>query len=125
MKIAINRSINPARVAKIIVWIVMLAILIGGITPVLAQGGGGGDIGATVNDIVNSIVSIIQNITIGLAVLGLAIWALGKVTRSYFPQLSQMTANYITEFIIGIVVIFAATKIVQGIANAVGAGGGN
>ena len=125
MKIAINRKINPARVAKIIIWIVMLAILIGGITPVLAQGGGGGDIGGTLNEIIDNVVGIIQQITIGVAILGLVIWALGKVARPVFPQLSQMTANYITEFIIGIVVVFAATKIVQGIANAVGAGGGN
>lgn len=118
-----KRNISPARVAKITIGIIILAILIGGITPVLAQNGGGGDIGDTLNEIINNVVSIVQQITVGVAILGLVIWGLGKLTRPFFPQLSQMTANYITEFIIGIVVIFSATLIVQGIANAVGGGG--
>jgi len=112
---------NPARVAKIIVGIILVAILIGGITPALAQGGGG-DIGDTLNEVINNIVDIIQQITIGIAILGLALWALGKRARPVFPQLSQLTANYISEFIIGIVVIFSVSKIVEGIASAVGGG---
>lgn len=116
-----KRNINPVIVIKIIVGIVILAILIGGITPVLAQGGGS-DIGDTLNEVITNIVDIIQKITIGIAVLGLALWALGKIARPVFPQLSQLTANYISEFIIGIVVIFSVTKIVEGIANAVGGG---
>ena len=115
-----KRNINPVLVAKIVVGIVLFAILIGGITPVLAQGGG--DIGDTLNEVINNIVDIIQQITIGIAILGLALWALGKLARPVFPQLSQLTANYISEFIIGIVVIFSVTKIVEGIANAVGGG---
>jgi len=116
-----KRNINPALVAKIVVGIVILAILIGGVTPVLAQGSGS-DIGDTLNEVITNIVDIIQKITIGIAVLGLALWALGKIARPVFPQLAQLTANYISEFIIGIVVIFSVTKIVEGIANAVGGG---
>jgi len=115
-----KRNINPVIVIKIMVGIVLLAMLIGGMTPVLAQGAG--DIGDTLNEVINNIVGIIQGITIGVAVLGLTLWALGKLARPIFPQLAQLTANYITEFLIGIVVIFSVTKIVEGIVSAVGGG---
>jgi len=117
-----KRDLNLTVIFKTILWITLLAILIGGVTPVLAQGGGGGDIGATINEVINNIVGIIQQITIGIAILGLALWALGKLARPVFPQLSQLTANYVTEFLIGIVVIFSVSKIVEGIAGAVGGG---
>ena len=120
MQTLIKGDIRPVIIIKIIVGIVLVAILIGGITPVLAQGSG--DIGDTLNEVINNIVGIIQQITIGIAILGLALWALGKLARPVFPQLSQLTANYISEFVIGIVVIFSVAKIVEGIANAVGGG---
>jgi len=118
----LKRDLNLTVIFNIIIRIVFIAGLLGGVTPVLAQGAGGGDIGATINTIIDNVVGIIQSINIGIAILGLAIWALGKVARPVFPQLSQLTANYVSEFVVGIVVIFSVTLIVNGIANAVGGG---
>ena len=108
--------IGIARVATLFLMIGFLAF--GPVGSTLAAGNQGG-IGDTISGLVTSITDTIQSIVIVAAILGLTLYGLGKVLRPVFPQLSQMTNNYITEFIIGIVVVYSATAIAEGIAGMV------
>lgn len=88
--------------------------------PALAQGG---DLGGPFESIMQSLAELLRNLATTAFLLGLILWAIGKITRPYFPQISQMTSNYIMEAVIGIVVLFAASEIVDWIASAVTTGG--
>ncbi len=68
--------------------------------------------------------TIIQTVCVGLGILGLSIWGIGKIARPVFPQISALTANYMGDLMIGIAVVFVASQIVEGLASAMGGAGG-
>jgi type IV secretory pathway VirB2 component (pilin) len=98
--------------------LVVMAGLVFVAQPALAQDG----IGGAFEGIITSITELIQSITLGVGLLGIVLWGFGKVARPIFPEVSQMTAQYFNQFIIGIVVVFAATEIVDMVAGAAGGG---
>jgi hypothetical protein len=69
---------------------------------------------------VTTIIDIIQSLTVVVGILGVTIWGFGKVARPVFPEISQLTNQYVSQFIIGIVVVFVATTVVEGLASAIG-----
>jgi len=109
---------DPYFVMRVVIWITMAGIIFYA-PPVLAQGGG---VAAVFGDIIDAITGIIQTVAVAAGVLGLSIWAIGKVVRPYFPQVSGLTSNYIPDLLVGVAVVFVASEIVQGIADALGAG---
>ena len=107
------------QITRIITLLLMTGLLLGLATPALAQGGGG-SIGGALDTIVTAITDIIQTVCVGLGILGLSIWGIGKIARPVFPQISALTANYMGDLMIGIAVVFVASQIVEGLASAMG-----
>ncbi|MCQ3976982.1 MAG: hypothetical protein DPW09_26430 [Anaerolineae bacterium] len=107
------------QITRIITLLLMTGLLLGLATPALAQGGGG-SIGGALDTIVTAITDIIQTVCVGLGILGLSIWGIGKIARPVFPQISGLTANYMGDLMIGIAVVFVASQIVEGLASAMG-----
>jgi len=111
---------NPIKVSYPIVRLMTFIVLVGVLAvahPALAQDG----IGGSLESIVTSITELIQQLTLVVGVLGIVIWGFGKVARPIFPEVSQLTAQYFNQFIIGVVVVFTAAEIVDMVAGAVGA----
>ena len=111
---------DPIFLTRLVVLLVMVGFFLAG-TPAFAQGPGG-DLGNVISELVNNITDLIQSVAIGAGILGLSIWGIGKVARPVFPQISQLTANYIPDLLIGVAVVFVAASIVEGIAGAIGGG---
>lgn len=107
------------RITRIMTLLLMTGLLLGLAAPALAQGGGG-SIGGAIDSIVTAITDIIQTVCVGLGILGLSIWGIGKIARPVFPQISALTANYMGDLMIGIAVVFVASQIVEGLASAMG-----
>jgi hypothetical protein len=84
--------------------------------PAFAQGG----IGDVLANIITAVTDTIQSFAVGLGALGLLMWGAGKLARPVFPQISQMTANYIPDLMIGLAVVFTASQIVEGLAAVLG-----
>ena len=110
-------------VIRLCAFIVTIGVLLG--APVLSGGlafaqNGGGDVAAAFTDIVTSITDIIQSLTVVVGILGITFWGFGKVARPVFPEISQMTNQYINGFLVGIVAVFVATSVVEALASAVG-----
>ncbi len=112
------------RTTKVATRIVTLILVIGIIglaaAPALANQNSPGDFGEAIATIVEAITGIIQSVAIGLGVLGLSIWGLAKLARPIFPEISQQVQGYIPGLMIGLVVIFLATEIVEGLSSAIG-----
>jgi hypothetical protein len=110
-------------VIRLCAFIVTIGVLLG--APVLGGGlafaqSGGGDVAAAFTDIVTTITDIIQSLTVVVGILGITFWGFGKVARPVFPEVSQMTNQYINGFLVGIVAVFVATSVVEALASAVG-----
>jgi hypothetical protein len=95
----------------------MVGLVLGLATPALAQGGG---LGTAIDGIVVAITDIIQTVCVGLGILGLSIWGIGKIARPVFPQISGLTQNYFSDLMIGLAVVYVASQIVEGLAGALG-----
>ena len=119
MKFNVKFQVSGRQLAIIVVTVVML---LGLAAPALASDGSG--MGDVVNTMVKAITDIIQSICIGAGILGLSIWAIGKIARPVFPQISGLTQNYIPDLLIGIAVVFVATQIVEALASAMGGASG-
>jgi type IV secretory pathway VirB2 component (pilin) len=104
-------------VVRLMTLIVVMGIMTVAV-PALAQEG----VGGTFDAIITSITELIQQLTLAVGVLGIVIWGFGKVARPIFPEIAQLTSQYFNNFIIGVVVVFAATEIVDMVAGAVGGG---
>jgi hypothetical protein len=104
----------------LITLVVMVALCVGVATPALAQGDTGLD--SALNGVIEGIVSLVQSVAIGLGVLGLVIWGLGKIARPVFPQLSGLTQNYIPDLLIGIAIVFIAAEVLDWVVGAMGVG---
>ena len=102
---------------KLITLLVMIGLLlVVPATPAFAQDG----ISSALGDIVTSITDIIQGLTVVVGILGLTLWGFAKVARPIFPELSQLTGQYVGQFVLGVVVVFVAATVVEEIASAVG-----
>jgi type IV secretory pathway VirB2 component (pilin) len=100
--------------------LVMLAVLAGGpVGQALAQSGGGDAVTAAFAGVVETITDIIQGLTVVVGILGIVLYGFGKVARGIFPEIAQMTQQYLKEFIIGIVVVFGAATIVEAVVSSI------
>ncbi len=107
---------------RVVTLILVFGILISlAATPALANQNSPADFGDAISTIVEAIVGIIQSIAVGLGILGLTIWGLAKIARPVFPEISGQVQGYIPGLMIGLVVIFLATEIVEGLSSAIGA----
>ena len=113
---ALRPGLVTARVMTLLVVVGLLLVLPA--APALAQGGDG--ISSALGQIVESITNIIQGLTVVVGILGLTLWGFAKVARPIFPELSQLTNQYVGQFVLGVVVVFVAATIVEEIASAVG-----
>ena len=89
--------------------------------PAFAQGGD--QITAAFTGVIETITGIIQGLAVAIGIAGLSIWGLAKIARPVFPELSNLTNQYISSLVIGVIFVFVAATVVQGLADAVqGAG---
>lgn len=116
-----NERGRAGRIVHLAVVLAMVGLLLAGTAgPALAAQGGGGGIGGALDSVVTAITDIIQTVCIGLGILGLSIWGIGKIARPIFPQIGQFTQNYMSDLIIGLAVVFIASQVVEGLASALG-----
>lgn len=120
MKKAISKKRNHFTLRLATALIMVGLLLVVPTLPALAQGGDG--ISEAFSGVVTTITGIIQSLTVVVGILGVTIWGFGKVARPIFPEIAQMTNQYINQFIVGIVVVFVATTVVEGLASAIGGG---
>jgi len=71
------------------------------------------------SNVVTTITGIIQGLAVVVGILGLSIWGLAKIARPVFPELSNLTNQYIGGLVIGVVVVFLAATVVEALATAV------
>jgi type IV secretory pathway VirB2 component (pilin) len=102
------------RVITFLITFGILVVLLA--APALAQGD---EITQTFSTIVTTITGIIQGLAVVVGILGLSVWGLAKIARPIFPEMSNLTQQYIPGLIIGVVVVFVAAVVVEGLANAV------
>jgi hypothetical protein len=107
---------NPLFMLRVGILFAFVVMMLYG-QPAYAQGGPLGDV---VNNLVEQIVSLVQSVAVGLGIMGLVLWAVAKLARPVFPQISGIAANYIPDLLIGLAVIFVASEIVEAIASALG-----
>ena len=108
----------PIRLVTALIVIGLVAVV--SASPALAQGGD--EISAAFSGIVVTITGIIQSLTVVVGILGVTLWGFAKVARPIFPELSQLTGQYIGQFVIGVVAVFVAATVVESIAGAIGGG---
>lgn len=77
------------------------------------------EITSAFSNVVTTITGIIQGLAVVVGILGLSIWGLAKIARPVFPELSNMTNQYIGGLVIGVVVVFLAATVVEALASAV------
>ena len=70
-------------------------------------------------NVVTTITGIIQGLAVVIGILGLSIWGLAKIARPVFPELSNLTNQYIGGLVVGVVVVFLAATVVEALASAV------
>ena len=112
------RVLDPAtiRLVTLLIMIGLLLVLPAGTA--LAQGGD--EITTAFSGVVETIVGIIQGLAVVVGIAGLSVWGLARIARPIFPELSNLTQQYIGSLVIGVVVVFVAATVVEGLASAVG-----
>lgn len=106
---------NPVTV-RVIAGLVMLGLLL--VLPAghaLAQD----EITTAFSNVVTTITGIIQGLAVVVGILGLSIWGLARIARPVFPELSNLTSQYIGGLVIGVVVVFLAATVVEALAAAI------
>lgn len=112
------RIVDPVtiRVMTVIIMVgVLLVVSAGG-----AQAQGGDEITTAFSGVVETIVGIIQGLAVVVGIAGLSVWGLARIARPIFPELGQLTNQYIGSLVIGVVIVFVAATVVEGLASAVG-----
>ena len=71
------------------------------------------------SNVVTTITGIIQGLAVVVGILGLSIWGLAKIARPVFPELSNLTNQYIGGLVVGVVVVFLAATVVEALATAI------
>ena len=110
------RVLDPFTI-RLITMLVMIGILL--VLPAglaLAQD----EITSAFTGVVETIVGIIQGLAVVVGIAGLSIWGLARIARPIFPELSQLTNQYIGSLVIGVIIVFVAATVVEGLASAVG-----
>ena len=100
--------------------LIMLSILaVGSVGPALAQGGGGDAVASAFSSVIENIMGIVKRLTLYVGGLGLGLWGFGKVIRPVDTTLSQYTQQYLKEFVIGIVIVYGASTIVEALVTSI------
>ena len=110
-------TINLTRFLTILVVLSVLAF--GPAGAALAQSGAGDAVSSAFAGVVETITSIIQGLTLVVGILGFVLYGFGKVARGIFPELAQMTQQYIKDFTVGVVVVYGAATIVEAVVTSV------
>jgi hypothetical protein len=110
--------LDPITIRLITMLIVVGVLLVVPAGVALAQGGD--EITTAFSGVVETIVGIIQGLAVVVGIAGLSIWGLAKIARPIFPELSNLTNQYIGGLVVGVVVVFVAATVVEGLAAAVG-----
>lgn len=104
---------------RLVTMVVMIGLLL--VAPAgLALAQGGDEITSAFSSVVETITGIIQGLAVVIGIAGLSIWGLARIARPIFPELSQLTNQYIGSLVIGVIVVFVASTVVEGLASAVG-----
>ena len=112
------RVLDPATIRLMTVLIMAGLLLVLPAGTALAQGGD--EITTAFSGVVETIVGIIQGLAVVVGIAGLSIWGLARIARPIFPELSNLTQQYIGSLVIGVIVVFVAATVVEGLASAVG-----
>ena len=112
------RILDPATIRLMTVLIMVGLLLVLPAGTALAQGGD--EITTAFSGVVETIVGIIQGLAVVVGIAGLSVWGLARIARPIFPELSNLTQQYIGSLVIGVVVVFVAATVVEGLASAVG-----
>ena len=112
------RVLDPATIRLMTVLIMLGLLLVLPAGTALAQGGD--EITTAFSGVVETIVGIIQGLAVVVGIAGLSVWGLARIARPIFPELSNLTQQYIGSLVIGVVVVFVAATVVEGLASAVG-----
>ncbi len=110
--------LRPPGMIRIFTFLVLVAVL--AVVPAgdaLAQGGD--EVTAAFQGILETVINIIQGLTVVVGILGLTLWGFGKVARPVFPEISNFTSQYIQGFVIGIVIVYVAATVVEALASSV------
>jgi len=100
--------------------LIMLSILaVGPVGPALAQSGGGDAVASAFSSVIENIMGIVKRLTLYVGGLGLGLWGFGKVIRPVDTTLSQYTQQYLKEFVIGIVIVYGASTIVEALVTSI------
>jgi hypothetical protein len=111
---------NPITLRTITILVMLGLLLVGPAGAALAQDGAG--ISEAFSGVVTTITDIIQSLTVVVGILGVTIWGFGKVARPIFPEVSSLTQQYISQFLVGVVAVFIAATVVEGITSALSSG---
>jgi hypothetical protein len=112
------RTLDPVTIRLVTILIMTGLLLILPAGTALAQGGD--EITTAFSGVVETIVGIIQGLAVVVGIAGLSVWGLARIARPIFPELSNLTQQYIGSLVIGVVVVFVAATVVEGLASAVG-----
>ena len=112
------RILDPATIRLMTALIMVGLLLVLPAGTALAQGGD--EITTAFSGVVETIVGIIQGLAVVVGIAGLSVWGLARIARPIFPELSSLTQQYIGSLVIGVVVVFVAATVVEGLASAVG-----
>lgn len=107
------------RLATLLVMMGLLAVL-----PAGAALAAGGEITAAFSGVVETITGIIQGLAVVVGIAGLSLWGMAKIARPVFPELSNLTNQYISSLVVGVIFVFVAATVVQALADAVGGAAG-
>ena len=112
------RVLDPTTIRLMTILIMLGLLLVWPAGTALAQGGD--EITTAFSGVVETIVGIIQGLAVVVGIAGLSVWGLARIARPIFPELSNLTQQYIGSLVIGVVVVFVAATVVEGLASAVG-----
>ena len=112
------RVLDPATI-RLMTALIMVGLLLA-LPAGTALAQGGDEITTAFSGVVETIVGIIQGLAVVVGIAGLSVWGLARIARPIFPELSNLTQQYIGSLVIGVVVVFVAATVVEGLASAVG-----
>jgi type IV secretory pathway VirB2 component (pilin) len=112
------RLLDPATIRLVTLLVVIGILLVVPAGTALAQGGD--EITTAFAGVVETITGIIQGLAVVVGIAGLSIWGLARIARPIFPELGQLTNQYIGSLVIGVIIVFVAATVVEGLASAVG-----
>jgi type IV secretory pathway VirB2 component (pilin) len=110
-------ALNPATIRLVALLVMVGILLVAPAGSALAQGGD--EITTAFSNVVTTITGIIQGLAVVVGIAGLSLWGLARIARPVFPEMSQLTSQYIGSLVIGVIIVFVAATVVEGLASAV------